>query len=60
MSENIVLEAKHLKKIYNYRTPNAFEALHDVNFQVYDGDFVAIMGPSGSGKSTFINTISTI
>jgi putative ABC transport system ATP-binding protein len=60
MSENVVLEAKHLKKIYNYRTPNAFEALHDVNFQVVDGDFVAIMGPSGSGKSTFINTISTI
>lgn len=60
MSETVVLEAKHLKKVYNYHTANAFEALHDVNFQVMNGDFVAIMGPSGSGKSTFINTISTI
>ena len=57
---NIVLEAKNLKKVYNYNTPNAFEALHDINFQVFEGDFVAIMGPSGSGKSTFINNISTI
>ena len=49
-----------MKKIYNYHTPNEFEALHDINFQVFRGDFVAIMGPSGSGKSTFINNISTI
>ncbi len=59
MSE-IVLEAKHMKKIYNYRTANAFEALHDINIQVHKGEFVAVMGPSGSGKSTFINNISTI
>ena len=58
--DNIVLEAKNLKKVYNYNTPNAFEALHDINFQVAEGDFVAVMGPSGSGKSTFINNISTI
>lgn len=55
-----VLEAIHMKKVYNYGTENAFEALHDINFQVNEGDFVAIMGPSGSGKSTFINNISTI
>ncbi len=55
-----VLEAKNLKKVYNFNTANAFEALHDINFRVEEGDFVAIMGPSGSGKSTFINNISTI
>lgn len=55
-----VLEAKNLKKVYNFNTANAFEALHDINFKVEEGDFVAIMGPSGSGKSTFINNISTI
>ena len=60
MKENIVLEAVQLKKVYNYATPNAFEALHDINFQVHEGEFVGIMGPSGSGKSTFINNISTI
>ena len=58
--EEIVLEARHMKKIYNYRTPNAFEALHDINIQVRKGEFIGIMGPSGAGKSTFINNISTI
>lgn len=56
----VVLEAKNMKKVYNAMTENAFEALHNINFQVEEGDFVAIMGPSGSGKSTFINNISTI
>lgn len=60
MEDKVVLEAVHLKKVYNYATPNAFEALHDINFQVHEGEFVGIMGPSGSGKSTFINNISTI
>ncbi len=57
---NIVLEAKHMKKVYNMMTSSEFEALHDINIQVMEGDFVAVMGPSGSGKSTFINNISTI
>lgn len=56
----VVLEARNMKKIYNYQTPNEFEALHNINFKVYEGEFVSIMGPSGSGKSTFINNISTI
>ena len=60
MEDRIVLEAKHMKKIYNFGTTNEFEALHDINFQVHNGEFIAIMGPSGSGKSTFINNISTI
>lgn len=60
MEKKVILETKHLKKIYNYRTDNEFEALHDINFKVYEGEFVAVMGPSGAGKSTFINNISTI
>ncbi len=60
MNENVILEARNLKKIYNLHSSNAFEALHGINLQVKEGEFVVIMGPSGSGKTTLINTISTI
>lgn len=36
------------------------EVLHDVTFQVADGEFMAIIGPSGSGKSTLMNIIGCL
>jgi putative ABC transport system ATP-binding protein len=30
-------------------------ALHDVNVDVYPGDFIVLTGPSGSGKTTFLH-----
>jgi putative ABC transport system ATP-binding protein len=35
-------------------------ALADINLQVAQGEFVAIMGPSGCGKSTLLNILGTI
>jgi len=36
------------------------EALKGVDFEIYDGEFVVILGPSGSGKSTMLNIIGGI
>ena len=36
------------------------EALRGVSFQVYEGEFCAVMGPSGSGKSTLLNLIGAL
>jgi len=35
-------------------------ALHDVNVDIREGEFVAIMGPSGCGKSTLLNVIGML
>jgi putative ABC transport system ATP-binding protein len=35
-------------------------ALHNINFEVRKGEFVAIMGPSGCGKSTLLNILGLL
>lgn len=35
-------------------------ALENVNFSIYEGEFVAIVGPSGCGKTTILSLISGI
>jgi putative ABC transport system ATP-binding protein len=44
-----------------YRTDSgALTAVRDVNFDIGQGETVAIMGPSGSGKSTLMNMIGLL
>lgn len=33
------------------------EVLHDIDLEIPQGDFIAIMGPSGSGKTTLLNLL---
>ena len=43
----------HLNKVYKSRSGDV-PALLDINLDIGDGEFVAIIGPSGCGKSTLL------
>lgn len=57
--EQLLLKIEQLEKYYGNRRQMT-KALDDVNFDIYPGEFVGIMGPSGSGKSTLLNCIATL
>lgn len=51
-----IISAKNINKIYN-TNKISFQALHSINLDVNEGDFLTLVGPSGSGKSTLLNLL---
>lgn len=50
----------HLSHVYNPSSVFETFALHDVNLEIYSGDFFGIIGHTGSGKSTFIQHLNAL
>ncbi|MBX5237832.1 ABC transporter ATP-binding protein [Rhizobium sp. NLR22b] len=48
------IELRNVNKIYG----NSFHALHDLSFNIRDGEFMVFVGPSGCGKSTALRMIA--
>jgi len=54
-----MIEIKNLHKSYKIGS-NSLHVLKGINFNVAEGELVAIMGSSGSGKSTLLNIIGML
>jgi len=55
MSDSVILRTEGLTKHYG-----GVKALEDANFELRDGDHVAIVGDNGAGKSTFVRQITGV
>jgi len=52
-----IVEVQKVSKSYR-RGDRRVPVLQDINLDIQEGEFLALMGPSGSGKSTLLNLIA--
>lgn len=57
--DNILIKAGKINKAYRLLAEE-IKAVKDVDLEIYQGEFVAIMGPSGSGKTTLLDILGCL
>jgi len=59
MNQRIIIQTEELTKVFGQGDAQV-HALENVNLEIWENEFVAIMGPSGSGKSTLMNILGCL
>lgn len=54
-----MLNLKNISKVFHTDEVET-TALNQINMEIDEGEFIAIMGPSGCGKSTLLNIIGML
>lgn len=55
-----ILQLQDIHKAFYIGKPNELEILHGISLDVFDGQFVSVVGASGSGKTTLMNLIGLL
>ncbi len=55
-----MIKVEHLNYIYQKGMPLENQALYDINLEIPDGSFTAVIGHTGSGKSTLIQHFNAL
>jgi|TARA_B110000879_G_scaffold97234_1_gene132526 ABC-2 type transport system ATP-binding protein len=55
-SSEIILSVKNLSKTY----AGGFQALKNIDLDIFKGEILALLGPNGAGKTTLISTVCGI
>ena len=55
----VLISVRGLNKDFR-RGGTVVQALNDVNLDIYQGEYLSVMGPSGSGKSTLFNMVGAL
>ncbi|ABR46825.1 ABC transporter related [Alkaliphilus metalliredigens QYMF] len=56
MESNVLMKVENVNKIYEMGEVKV-AAVKEIDLELYQGEFVVILGPSGSGKSTLLNIL---
>lgn len=56
MERKVLMRVQNVSKDYRMGEVSV-NALQDASFEVFEGEFIVILGPSGSGKSTLLNIL---